>query len=99
MPRIDINYHDLRGIHSAYVEKLKKREPVIRRALGKIGHDTSVRWLCIDDGTGNYRFRLVASTDRDNCIAEVLPLDLTLEPDQFEKLLAEGKRPCAIASR
>ena len=47
------SYDDLRGIHPAYVEKLKRKEPAIRRALGKISQNTSVRWLCIDNGMRN----------------------------------------------
>jgi hypothetical protein len=99
MGRIEIGYHALQGVHPAYVDKLKNKEAAVRRALATLGHNTPVQWLCIDDDKRNYRFRLVASADQDDCIAQVLPLDLTLEPGQFEKLLAEGKRSCVSVVR
>jgi len=97
MGKVEISYRELQGVHPAYVEKLKEKEHAVRRALGKLGRATSVRWSSTDDGKRNDIFRLVGSADRDDCIAQVSPLDLTLESEQFEKLLAEGKRPCVIS--
>ena len=97
MERIGIDYRDLEGVHPAYVEKLLEMEPAVRSALEEFAGATSVRWSCTDDGKGNYSFRLV--TDLDDCIAQVSPLDLTLEPEQFEKMLAEGKRSCSNIPR
>jgi hypothetical protein len=95
MRQMEISYQDLRGVDPAYVEKLRRREEVIRQAIDERGrHDASVRWSYVDDGSRNYVFRLIAATDQNDCIVQVSPLDLTLEPEQFEQILAEGKRSC-----
>lgn len=99
MKAMEISYQDLRGVDPTHVEKLKRREEVIRQAIDEMGRsDTSVRWSYVDDGSRNYVFRLVASADQNDCIVQVSPLDLTLEPEQFEQMLAEGKRSCGDAS-
>ena len=95
MSRTLIVYQGLHGAHRDYVAKLKRREPMIRRALCDLGRpDTSVRWSYIDDGSRTDVFRLLASEDRNDCIFQVSPLDVTLDPEQFERMLAEGKRSC-----
>ncbi len=99
MRHIEIGYHDLRGMEPVYVEKLRTREQAIRRVLDELGrHDTSVHWSYIDNGSGNYVFRLLAAQDRNDCIVQVSPLDLTLEQEQFERALVEGKRACITSS-
>ena len=93
MKQTRVDYAELQGVHPAYVAKLKEQEMAIRQALGVLGrHDTSVQWSCIDDGSQNVAFRLAASGDRNDSILQVSPLDLTLTPEQFKQMLAEGKR-------
>ena len=99
MKRTEISYRDLLSLDPAYVVRLRRKESVLRRTLNAMDrHDTSVRWSCIDDGSGNYVFRLVTSEDPNDWIIQVSPLDLTREADQFEQLLAEGKRSCVSLS-
>ena len=96
MQHVEISYENLREADPAYVEKLKTKEPVIRRALRAMGRrDALVRWSRIDTGSGNYAFRLLGGDDRNDCILQVSPLDLTLEQAPFEQALVEGKRACA----
>jgi hypothetical protein len=90
----EISYENLEGIDPLYSDKLRQRENVIRQVLEERGHDSPVRWLCIDDGLQNYIFRLVSATDETDCILQLSPLDLTLESEQFEQMLREGKRSC-----
>ncbi|REJ65674.1 MAG: hypothetical protein DWQ31_17195 [Planctomycetota bacterium] len=94
MSKIEINYDDVQGVDEVYVENLKQHEDAIRNAIAKIGRSTWVRWTCEEVGNGNLFFRLVSYSDRSDCIARISPLDLTLESDEFEKLITEGKRTC-----
>jgi len=94
MGKIDVSYADLEGIDPAYVAKLREKEEAVRQAIAKIGRSCSVRWLPFDAGQKHLFFRLTAYSDRADCIAQVSPLDLTLDADAFEKEIVEGKRPC-----
>jgi hypothetical protein len=94
MAKIDVSYTDLEGIDPAYVERLQEQEHAVRQAVAKIGRSCSVRWVPFDTGQEHLFFRLTAYSDRADCIAQVSPLDLTLAPDAFEKLIVEGERPC-----
>jgi hypothetical protein len=95
MKHVEISYQNLQGADPAYVEKLTGIEHMVRRALEEMGRqDTSVRWLSIEDELHNHVFQLVASDDEVDCILQVAPLDLTLEPDEFERMLTEGRRSC-----
>ena len=94
MGKIDVSYADLEGIDPAYIERLREKEGAVRQAVAKIGRSTSVRWVPLDAGQEHLFFRLTAYSNRADCIAQVSPLDLTLDADAFEKLIVEGKRPC-----
>lgn len=94
MAKIDVSYADLKGIDPAYVARLREKEDVVRQAVAKIGRSCSVRWTPIFVGETNLWFRLTAYSDRDDCIAQVSPLDLTLDAEVFEKVIVEGQRPC-----
>ena len=81
------------------MEKLKAKEPGIRRALDERGrHDATVHWSYFDDGSGNGVFRLLAAEDRNDCIVQVSPLNLMLEQERLNQMLVEGKRACADVS-
>jgi hypothetical protein len=94
MERIEISYQSLQETQPGYVAMLKQKEPAVRRALERSSNTTSARWSCAEDAAGNVVFHLHATTGGPDCIAQVLPLDLTLEPEQFEELLVTGARPC-----
>jgi hypothetical protein len=95
MGKIDVSYDDLAGICAAYIDKLRDKEEAVRQAIARIGRSCSVRWVPFDAGQNHLFFRLTAYPNRADCIAQVSPLDLTLDADTFEKLIVEGKRPCA----
>jgi hypothetical protein len=95
MAKIDVSYVDLEGIDPAYVENLREKEDTVRQAVTKIGRSCSVRWIPFDAGEKHLFFRLTAYSDRrDDCIAQISSLDLTLDADAFEKPIVEGQRPC-----
>jgi hypothetical protein len=95
MAKIDVSYADLDGIDPAYLEKLREKEHAVRQAVAKIGRSCSVRWVRFDAGQERLFFRLTAYSDRADCIVQVSSLDLTLDPDAFEKLIVQGERPCS----
>ncbi|MCE5267363.1 MAG: hypothetical protein LLG00_05705 [Planctomycetaceae bacterium] len=97
MERIEIGYRELQGVDPAHVDKLVAMEEPLRQALRNLGHAAPVQWSFFDDGNHNYLFILVDAADPSYRIAQVSPLDLTLEPQQFEELVTTGIRPCAIA--
>ena len=94
MAEIDVSYADLEGIDAAFVDRLREKEYAVRQAIAKIGRSCFVRWVPFDAGQKHLFFRLTAYSDRADCIAQVSPLDLTLDSDVFERLIVEGKRPC-----
>jgi hypothetical protein len=94
MSQIVISYDDLRGADPGYVLRLREKEQAVRQAMAKIACYTSVRWAIAADGAGHTLFKLL-TYDRADCIGQFMPLDLTLTPDTFEKLITEGKRPCS----
>ena len=91
MNKIVIAYDDL-DVDPGYVQRLKDKEEAVQRAMAKIARYTSVRWTNAVD-RGHTLFRLL-TYDRSDCIAQFSPLDLTLDPEAFEKLIVEGRRPC-----
>ena len=93
MSAIAVSYDDLQDVDPGYIQRLKGKEDAVRRAMAKIARYTSVRWISADDSAGHTLFRLL-TYDRSDCIAQFSPLDLTLDPEVFEKLIVEGKRPC-----
>ena len=95
MGKIDVSYADLEGISPAYIRKLREKEEAVRQAIARIGRSCSVRWVPCAAGQEYLFFRLTAYSDRADCITQVLPLDLTLDADAFEKLIVEGQRPCS----
>ncbi len=94
MSEIVVSYEDLTSVDPGYLQRLKEKEHAVRQAMAKLARYTSVRWTVTDDGAGHTLFKLLTH-DRANCIAQVAPLDLTLDADAFEKLITEGKRPCS----
>ena len=93
MSKIAVSYNDLQDVDPGYVQRLKEKEEAVRRAMAKIARYTSVPWTNAVDSAGHTLFRLL-TYDRSDCIAQFSPLDLTLDPDAFEKLIVEGRRPC-----
>lgn len=94
MSEIVVSYDDLKDVDPGYLQRLKDKEHAVRQAMAKLARHTSVRWTETDDGAGHTLFKLLAD-DRATCIAQVTPLDLTLGPDAFERLITEVKRPCS----
>ncbi len=92
MSKIVVAYDDL-DADPAYVQRLKDKEEAVQRAMAKIARYTSVRWTNAVDSAGHTLFRLL-TYDRSDRIAQFLPLDLTLDPEAFERLIVEGRRPC-----
>ena len=96
MGRIEISYDDLQelsGVGSGDIVALRRHEEAIRSAVAKLGRSNSVRWTFAADQRGDF-FRLVAYSDRSDCIAQFTRLDLTLASQDLEKLITLGKRPC-----
>ncbi len=92
MRQFEINYSGLDGVAGTYVDRLKKREPVIRGVLDETEWGTPVRWSYMEDEAGNVVFRLLVPEAQDACILQLTPLHLTLEPSRLRGMLAEGKR-------
>ena len=93
MSKIVVSYDDLEGVDPGYLQRLKDKEHAVQQAMAKLARYTSVRWAVTDDA-GHTLFKLL-TYDRANCIAQVAPLDLTLDADAFERLITEGRRPCS----
>lgn len=97
MSKIEITYDDLQeveGVDPSDIEHLKRQEDAIRNAIAKVGRSCGVRWMFSNEAGGEV-FRLVAYSDRADCIAQFTRLDLAIAPDDFEKLITEGRRPCS----
>lgn len=94
MSKIVVSYDDLEGVDPGYLQRLNEKEHAVCQAMAKLARYTSVRWTETDDGAGHTLFKLL-TYDRANCIAQVTPLDLTLDAEAFEKLVTEGRRPCS----